>query len=191
MDTAPPPRRRPYRRRIGIVLAAIVIAALAIGQVSARRAAWRNHLERLRAEAEVCLASGRALAGNWPRLPLDDRRSVCLVLLAAPDLTWDATLEQAWLVDLLADILTNASRPIDRARAARALGQIAGRTALGDGSASLPAGLEPAATALLNRVDRDPEGLVRSAAAAALMRVRPVARSYGLGSQAEPPLGLP
>jgi len=176
------PARRVYRRRLLLVLSALLLAFCASGLLAARHAARQAHLDQLRGYVERALAQGWTETASWSNLPPSDRRTVCLALLRIPELGWDGTLDDAWLSFLLIDLLQTSRADGDRALAARELGGLATRTRLADPEQRvLPAGLQPVAAALLEAQDRDPSPRVRTAAAAALLRLRPVARSFEIG----------
>lgn len=173
------PRRRPYRRRVLLVLGAIIVLAVLAGVISARRAERQAHLDLLRDHLERCRQMGRVTATDWRTLPPGDRRALVLVMLDLPELTWDASLDDAWLVDLLLWVLHDDHNPNRRARAARALGELGVRTVLDlRPDAPVPAGLAPAVAGLERVAEVEPRRQVRSAAVAALLRMRPVLRAY-------------
>lgn len=176
------PARRVYRRRLLLVLGILLLAFGAGGWHVARRAARREHLARLRAPLDAALQQGWTDTAAWSTFGPADRRAVGLALLRMPQVEWDGTLDDAWLAFLLIDLLQSCDAPADRALAARQLGELATRTRLADPAQRiLPAGLQPTTTALLEAVDRDPSPRVRTAASAALLRLRPVARSFDIG----------
>jgi len=181
-DSPARPARRVYRRRLLLVLSLLLLAFGAGGLLAARRAARRDHLARLRVHIASAATQGWTETATWANLGPSDRRTVALTLLRLPRVVWDGTLDDAWLTFLLIELLQSGRVPADRALAARQLGELAARTRLVDPTHRvLPAGLQPATTALLEALDRDPSPRVRTAAAAALLRLRPVARSFEIG----------
>ncbi len=178
-DRAAKPARRLYRRRVVLVFALIVAGCALAGSVASRQSARHARLEVLRRHAAVCLTANRATASPWHKLSLADQRAVCLALLAQPQLIWDGSLDDGWLVGLLVEVLRDDHEPRRRAAAAHALGDLATRTVRDlRAGAPTPAGLRPALAALQMAVERDPEAVVRTTSAAALVRFRPVARVY-------------
>ena len=181
-DPPPRPARRVYRRRLLLVLGGLLLAFGASGLLAARISARRQHLAELRGYLDQAVESGRTETASWANLPPADRRAIALALLRLPEVQWDGTLDDAWLTFLLIDLLQAGYRPADRALAARQLGELATRTRFADPlQRVLPAGLQPATSAMLLAQDRDPSPRVRTAAAAALLRLRPVARSFQIG----------
>ncbi len=172
-------RRRPYRRRVVLVAAVLALIAGALGAWSERAAARQRYVDRLAAHVDTCRRAHRVSSSAWWRLAPSERQLVALALLADGTIVWDVSLDEAWVVDLLAGILLTNRRAECRVAAARALGEMASRTAAE--ADDLPPGLDLAANALLAAEERDASPTVRCAAAAAALRIRPLARRYGLG----------
>ena len=191
--TSPPPvtgaaePTAPRPRRLLLNLVAVVAVGAVVGCWTARQAAQRAVVRRLSAVMATCQTTGRISGAAWARLDPAERQAVCGALLAESAVDWDGSLDDGWLAAALLEILAHDSQTWRRARAARAVGDLASHTVVDEHSPGpAPPALRPALTALATAAEEDREPRVRTAAAAALLRLRPVARCYRLGPDAEP-----
>jgi hypothetical protein len=165
-----------------LALVVVALAAAALGGVlAAQRAARNEHLAALRAHLDTCRQAGNALASPWLQLPPEDRLVVGRALLDEPGLRWSGSLHAAAATVVLVAVLQDDGAAVRRARAAHALGDLAAGTPLPvTRTLPLPVALDPAWSALNAAQVQDSSALVRTACAAALLRLRPVIRAYGL-----------
>lgn len=170
----------PARQRLGIRVALLVAVVVGLSCWAVQRGRQAAHLELLRDHVRRCVAAGRSTATPWRALPTMERLAVCRALLDQPRLVWLDTLQDDAVTATLVWVLRHDRDPIRRAHAARVLGQLAARTSPPAAPEPLPDGLRRVIEALEDAADTDAEQVVRLAASAAWVRIRPLGRAYGL-----------